>query len=158
MSVFARFSRCGQFRPKLRLPTSLKYLSSNNDGGFRDISPLTKQETEEIEELLYDRPKDSREPKYRNSKTNNLEGLKKILDTLDTAEKKISVQQSVTKEDSLSKKSFATLLRESSFTAIGDPGGRVVKGTIFEVLGDDLYIDFGGKFHCVCTRPKENSE
>ena len=48
---------------------------------------------------------------------------------------------------------FATLLRNSKFIQIGDPNGRMAVGEIIEVLNDDLYIDFGGKFHTVCKRP-----
>ena len=50
--------------------------------------------------------------------------------------------------------SFTTMLRNSQLIQLGDPNGRLVYGTITEIVGDDLYIDFGGKFHCVCKIPK----
>ena len=53
---------------------------------------------------------------------------------------------------------FAAMLRHSKLVQLGDVAGRMVVGTVIEVVGDDLYIDMGGKFHCVCPRPKLNSE
>ncbi|XP_050410454.1 28S ribosomal protein S28, mitochondrial [Patella vulgata] len=54
--------------------------------------------------------------------------------------------------------SFAAMLRKSKLMQIGDPNGKVVIGKITKVVGDDLYVDFGGKFHCVCSRPKMEPE
>ena len=49
---------------------------------------------------------------------------------------------------------FASLVRNCKFTSMGDPVGKTVVGKIYHVVGDDLYIDFGHKFGCVCTRPR----
>lgn len=48
--------------------------------------------------------------------------------------------------------SFAALFQAVPFK------DRVLVGKILHVVRDDLYIDFGGKFHCVCRRPAAGGE
>ncbi|KMQ87167.1 28s ribosomal protein mitochondrial [Lasius niger] len=55
-------------------------------------------------------------------------------------------------------KTFASLIRNSKFVDLGDPEGKLVTGEVFHVVGDDLYIDFGWKFHCVCQKPIKNGQ
>ena len=61
---------------------------------------------------------------------------------------------SVKTEKQVSDTSFATLLRNSTFVQMGNPIGKVVVGKIYHIVDDDFYVDFGGKFHCVCARPR----
>lgn len=60
-----------------------------------------------------------------------------------------------TTTDTTSPSTFASLVRNCKFTMMGDPVGKEVVGRIYHVVEEDLYIDFGHKFGCVCRVPRE---
>ena len=49
---------------------------------------------------------------------------------------------------------FAALMRNCKLTSVGDPVGKIVVGKIYHIVENDLYIDFGHKFGCVCKKPR----
>ncbi|XP_077968946.1 small ribosomal subunit protein bS1m-like isoform X1 [Styela clava] len=62
----------------------------------------------------------------------------------------------VPKEIDTKTASFATLLRYSPFISLGDFQGKQLYGRVVEVLDDNLFIDYGGKFLCVCKKPRDS--
>ncbi|KAL3889016.1 hypothetical protein ACJMK2_001451 [Sinanodonta woodiana] len=92
----------------------------------------------------------------QNSETKDGPGLSGLLRVL----QKIKADQETTTAAPTQpeNESFATMLRKSKLMQIGKPEGSVITGDVIDVVGDDLYIDFGGKFHCVCRRPEYKAE
>jgi small subunit ribosomal protein S28 len=50
--------------------------------------------------------------------------------------------------------SFAKMFRQSKFVQLGGLKGRLLSGRIIDIVDDDLYVDYGGKFHAVVQRPQ----
>ncbi|CAK9817495.1 28S ribosomal protein S28, mitochondrial [Anthophora plagiata] len=89
------------------------------------------------------------------------ERKKSKVNELGDSEKYLKLAGNIDKSEIASKisklSSFPSMLRYSKFIDLGDPQEKIVIGEIFQTVGDDLYIDFGWKFHCVCPRPKKDS-
>lgn len=53
---------------------------------------------------------------------------------------------------------FSEMFRNSCFVQTVGPVGKTVKGEIIAVVDENLYVDFGCKFHAVVPRPVVKSE
>ncbi|KAL9962725.1 hypothetical protein ACROYT_G031861 [Oculina patagonica] len=55
--------------------------------------------------------------------------------------------------------SFEEMFRNSHFAKLGRPQGKTLVGKIAHIVqhefNTDLYVDFGWKFHAVCTRKRD---
>lgn len=67
--------------------------------------------------------------------------------------RKYSTQQE--NEPSHSTKAFSSLLRNSAFVGLGDISGSTCEGIVLETAGSNLFVDYGGKFLCVCQTPRD---
>lgn len=61
--------------------------------------------------------------------------------------------------ESSEEESFEEMFRNCRFVKMGRPQGKTVVGKILHIVDHevsrDLYIDFGWKFHAVCTQSKD---
>ncbi|XP_037036004.1 28S ribosomal protein S28, mitochondrial [Bradysia coprophila] len=100
----------------------------------------------------------SDEIKADDSSTKTDESSTKTLGGFARAFEKFEKAKNFTEPKPVDNATFLSLLRNSKFIDMGDPVNKIVTGKIFHIVDDDLYIDFGWKFHCVCTRPQQNAD
>lgn len=85
---------------------------------------------------------------------------KTVIDEIKLQTPEIKLEDSLlavnVKKDGDKQKTFAQLFKESKFVQLGTLEKKTMIGRIVDVVGDDLYIDYGGKFNCVCKRPERN--
>lgn len=160
---YAAFRRCPIMLLSLKRPYSCllgRYFSSDvNNGDSENDSVRTNRIIDQQNEV-----------KFSDNAMPASPGWAKALDVMKAFEEKISESQSWDSESSdtdteaeetpneaREKQSFATLLKNSTFIQMGDPRSKKLWGTVMLREGNDLYIDFGSKFYCVCQVGKSDA-
>lgn len=77
----------------------------------------------------------------------------KAMEKFEMILKEKAMKSEKTQSNEKKNESFHQLLRKSKLMQIGDPDKIVFKGRIVRIIDSDMYIDFGGKFNCVCKKP-----
>ena len=148
------------------LGSSKAFYSSSGDGERNRYNPDTlttprEQAIDKFSKLVDKVKKQTEESESRARKVVEQEQLaKKLLESqsqIDSVEVKRDYLE-IPADEGDTGETFATMLRKSKLVSLGEYDGRLLQGKIIEVMEDDLYIDFGGKFHCVCPRPKRNGQ
>ncbi|RUS87301.1 hypothetical protein EGW08_004913 [Elysia chlorotica] len=150
------------------MAASLAHIRSASKPAFRSITDHTTKYTKALFRCFSQNsdgnsssPTENKSVEHTSKPASPTEGaLDKFAKVVDKVKKAQDVEASseisnlATPEDP--NETFASMVRRSKFVSLGEHKGRLVQGEIIEVMEDDLYIDFGGKFHCVCPRPKRN--
>ena len=66
--------------------------------------------------------------------------------------------KNVTVHETGDAQSFRSLLANSRLLAFGDPVGKTFEAEVIAVVDDQLYVDFGSKFHAVIPKPASRGE
>ena len=67
---------------------------------------------------------------------------------------RMNCNASSTVVDDADQESFEKMFKETQFVKLGRPAGKVVQGKITHIINDDMYVEFGWKFHAVVKIPR----
>ena len=134
-----------------------RFFSSSSDTVTADSSLSSSSPTSSSSPLSKDHP----DKPSKNSSAKSFDSFIKHVQAVkqSLAHESSPPKPSAKQEPPEDSQSFATLLRSSRLMQWGDFNqGIVTTGKVVHVMGDDLYIDFGGKFQCVCRRPTKQAK